>query len=203
MRPDAARGEVIRSDIPARLDALAWSRWHRRVVVALGVTWILDGLEASLIANLAPTLQDERTLGLRAAQVGLANTVYLLGQVAGALVFGHLTDRFGRKRLFLVDLGINGSYWIGVALGAGLTLALLNPSLVPVEVGWRLVFGLGALLGLVILLVRRDVPESPRWVLMHGFVGEARATMELIESRVREGGAVVVEATRGWKSSSP
>lgn len=250
-RPDAARGEVIRSDIPARLDALAWSRWHRRVVVALGVTWILDGLEASLIANLAPTLQDERTLGLRAAQVGLANTVYLLGQVVGALVFGHLTDRFGRKRLFLVtlglylgataasgfapgfgvfllfrllagagiggeysainsaideliparlrgqvDLGINGSYWIGVALGAGLTLALLNPSLVPVEVGWRLVFGLGAVLGLVILLVRRDVPESPRWLLMHGFIREARATMEIIESRVRGGGAVVVEATR-------
>jgi MFS family permease len=249
--PDAARGEVLRSDIPARLDALVWSRWHRRVVIALGVTWILDGLEASLIANLAPTLQDERTLGLRVAQVGLANTVYLVGQVVGALGFGHLTDRYGRKRLFLVtlglylgataasgaaptfavfllfrflaaagiggeysainsaideliparvrgqiDLGINGSYWIGVALGAALTLVMLDPARIPVELGWRLVFGLGAVLGLAILLVRRDVPESPRWLLMHGYVREARATMELIEARVREGGAAVLVATR-------
>ncbi|MDO9015283.1 MAG: MFS transporter [Deltaproteobacteria bacterium] len=251
MKPDALPGEVIRTDIPARLDALTWSRWHRRVVVALGITWILDGLEASLIANLAPTLQDARTLGLRAAEVGLANTVYLVGQVLGALIFGHLTDRFGRKRLFLVtlgiylgataasgaassfgvfllfrllagagiggeysainsaideliparirgqiDLGINGSYWIGVALGAVLTLVLLDPARVPVELGWRLVFGLGAVMGLVILLVRRDVPESPRWLLMHGYVREAHATMEVIEARVREGGATIVRVTR-------
>ncbi len=249
--PDAARGEVIRTDIPARLDALTWSRWHRRVVVALGITWILDGLEASLIANLAPTLQDARTLGLRVAQIGLANTVYLAGQVLGALLFGHLTDRYGRKRLFLVtlglylgataasgaapnfpafllcrllagagiggeysainsaideliparlrgqvDLGINGSYWIGVALGALLTLVLLDPARVPVHLGWRLVFGLGAVLGLVILLVRRDVPESPRWLLMHGFVREARATMDLIESRARGHGASAALAVR-------
>lgn len=247
-RPDVERGDVVRSDIPARLDALAWSRWHQRVVLALGITWILDGLEASLIANLAPTLQDPRALGLRAAQVGLANTVYLLGQVIGALVFGHLTDRYGRKRLFLVtlglylgataasgaapdfwvfllfrllagagiggeysainsaideliparlrgqiDLGINGSYWIGVALGAALTLVVLDPARVPVELGWRLVFGLGAVLGLAILLVRRDVPESPRWLLMHGYVREAAATMDLIEARVREGGGVIAE----------
>ncbi|HVY45074.1 MAG TPA: MFS transporter [Minicystis sp.] len=239
--------------MPARLDALAWSAWHRRVVVALGITWILDGLEASLIANLAPTLEDARTLGLRASEVGLANTVYLVGQVLGALVFGHLTDRYGRKRLFLVtlglylaatassgaapsfgvflvfrllagagiggeyaainsaidelvparlrgrvDLAINGSYWVGVALGAGLTLLMLDPARVPVAIGWRLVFGLGAILGLGILLVRRDVPESPRWLLMHGFVEEASATMDVIESKVRAtaGRAVVAVEVR-------
>jgi MFS family permease len=246
VQPDVVRGSVVRSDIPPRLDALEWSRWHRRVVIALGITWNLDGLEASLIANLAPTLQDERTLGLRVAQIGLANTVYLIGQVFGALLFGHLTDRYGRKRLFLVtlglylgataasgaapsfavflvlrflagagiggeysainsaidelvparlrgriDLGINGSYWVGVALGAGLTVVMLDPDRVPVELGWRLVFGLGAVLGLVILWVRRDVPESPRWLLMHGFVREATLTMDLIEQRVREGGGRV------------
>ena len=246
MLPDTAAGTEISTDVPTRLDALDWSRWHRRVVVALGITWILDGLEASLIANLAPTLEDARTLGLRVAQVGLANTVYLLGQVVGALFFGHLTDRYGRKKLFLVtlglylgatalsglapsftvflafralagagiggeysainsaidelvparlrgriDLGINGSYWIGVAIGAGLTVIMLDPARVPIELGWRLVFGMGALLGLVILLVRRDVPESPRWLLMHGFVEEAKTTMNLIEERIRASGGTI------------
>src|SRR6187402_2033589 len=240
MYPEVPPGTVIRSDIPGRLDALAWSSWHRRLVIALGITWILDGLEASLIANLAPTLGDPRTLGLRAAQLGLANSAYLLGQVGGAILFGRLTDRFGRKRLFLVtlglylgataatglassfgvfalfrllagagiggeyaainsaideliparirgqiDLAINGSYWVGVAAGAGLSVLFLNPRFLPIEIGWRLVFGLGALLGLVILLVRRDVPESPRWLLMHGYLREAHTTMTAIEARVR------------------
>jgi len=239
LQPEVARGGVIDSDIPARLDALPWSRWHRRVVVALGITWILDGLEASLIASLAPTLADPRALGLRAAQLGFVNSVYLIGQVLGSLVFGHLTDRFGRKRLFLVtlglylgataasgaapgfavfaifrwlagagiggeyaainsaidelvparirgqvDLAINGSYWVGVALGALLSLLFLNPHFLPVALGWRLVFGLGALLGIVILLVRRDVPESPRWLLMHGYVQRANETMTAIETLV-------------------
>ncbi|MEP7049510.1 MAG: MFS transporter [Pseudomonadota bacterium] len=241
MYPEVPPGTVVQSDIPARLDALAWSRWHRRVIVALGITWILDGLEASLIANLAPTLENPLTLGLRAAQLGLANSVYLVGQVFGALLFGHLTDRFGRKRLFLVtlglylgataatglaqsfaafaffrllagagiggeysainsaideliparirgqiDLAINGSYWVGVAAGAGLTVLFLNPRFLPIEIGWRLVFGLGALLGVVILLVRRDLPESPRWLLMHGRLREADATMAEIEAHVQE-----------------
>jgi len=251
MRADVPRGSVVSSDIPTRLDALAWSNWHRRVVIALGITWILDGLEASLIANLAPTLQDSQTLGLRAVQVGFANTIYLIGQVIGAMVFGHLTDRYGRKRLFLVtlglylastalsglapnfgvflvfrllagagiggeysainsaidelvparlrgqiDLAINGSYWIGVMLGALLTIVMLDPARIPIQIGWRLVFGLGAVLGLAILLVRRDVPESPRWLLMHGYVEEAKLTMTLIESRIREAGGVVQAAVQ-------
>src|SRR6187455_2674774 len=106
MSPDVPVGSWIESDVPSRLDALGWSRWHRRVVLALGITWVLDGLEASLIANLAPTLQDHRTLGLTAAEIGLTNAVYLIGQVIGALGFGHLTDRHGRKRLFLVTLAL-------------------------------------------------------------------------------------------------
>ncbi|MBL9013086.1 MAG: MFS transporter [Myxococcales bacterium] len=237
MRSEHEVGATVHSDIPPRLDALGWSRWHRRVVLALGITWILDGLEASLVANLAPTLRDASTFGLSAGEIGFANTVYLVGQVVGALVFGHLTDRLGRKRLFLVtialylaataasgaapnyatfvvlrffagagiggeysainsaidelvparirghiDLAINGSYWIGVALGAGLTLVLLDA--VPISIGWRVAFGTGAVLGLAILLVRRDMPESPRWLLNHGHVSAAQATMQDIETRV-------------------
>ncbi|MGN6108922.1 MAG: MFS transporter [Kofleriaceae bacterium] len=241
----------IRSDVPPRLDALAWSRWHVRVVIALGITWILDGLEASLIANLGPTLRDPRTLGLSGADVGTANTAYLVGQVLGALVFGWLTDRMGRKRLFLVtlglylvatalsgfapgfgmflvfrffagagiggeyaainsaidelvparvrgrvDLAINGSYWVGVALGAGVTLIVLDPHIVPLEIGWRLAFGLGALLGIGILLVRRHMPESPRWLLTHGHVAAATATIERIEHELRRGdAATAIHAT--------
>jgi MFS family permease len=236
---DHAVGATVHSDIPPRLDALGWSRWHRRVILALGITWILDGLEASLIANLAPTLRHPDALGLSGGEIGFANTVYLVGQVIGALGFGHLTDRFGRKRLFLVtmalylvatatsglapnyavflvlrffagagiggeysainsaidelvparlrgqiDLGINGSYWIGVGLGAGLTLIMLDPHIMPVAVGWRVAFGFGAILGLAILVVRRDVPESPRWLLMHGHVTAANETMQHIETRV-------------------
>lgn len=235
----AEAGTAIRTNVTHRLDALEWSRWHRRVVFALGVTWILDGLEASLIANLGARLQDPRALGLSAGDVGLANSVYLAGQVAGALVFGHLADRFGRKKLFLVtlsvyliatalsglapgfgsflvlrfiagsgiggeysainaaideliparvrgqiDLAINGSYWIGVALGAVLSAVLLNPAIVPVAIGWRLVFGLGAIIGVAVILVRREVPESPRWLLMHGYVHEAETTMAAIERSV-------------------
>ena len=237
--PEHPVGATVHSDIPPRLDALGWSRWHRRVIIALGITWILDGLEASLIANLAPTLRHQDALGLSGGEIGFTNTVYLVGQVVGALGFGHLTDRLGRKRLFLVtmalylvatalsglapnygvflvlrffagagiggeyaainsasdelvparlrgqiDLGINGSYWIGVGLGAGLTLIMLDPGIMPVAIGWRVAFGFGAVLGLAILVVRRDVPESPRWLLMHGHVTAANETMQHIETRV-------------------
>jgi MFS family permease len=237
--PDTRRGEWIATDVPGRLDALAWSRWHRRMVLALGITWILDGLEASLVANVAPTLRHAEALGLSATAIGVANSAYLVGQVLGALLFGHLTDRFGRKRLFLVtlaiylgataasglassyfvfvafrflagsgiggeysainsaidelvparvrgavDLGINGSYWIGVALGAGVTLIVLDTRLFPIGIGWRIAFGLGAILGLAIMLVRRHLPESPRWLLSHGYVRQAIAVIEHIEAQV-------------------
>ncbi|HEY5948241.1 MAG TPA: MFS transporter [Kofleriaceae bacterium] len=251
MTPDTPHGTWISTDVPPRLDALGWSRWHRRVILALGITWILDGLEASLVTNLGPTLQHKDTLGLSGTQVGLAATVYLIGQVIGALVFGYLTDRLGRKRLFLItlalylvatalsgfaptfavfvvfrffagagiggeysainsaidelvparlrgqiDLAINGSYWIGVGLSAGVTLIVLDPNLVPVSIGWRLAFALGSVLGLAILLIRRDVPESPRWLLSHGHVREATATLERIESEARVGVVVEGEAAR-------
>jgi MFS family permease len=234
----AAAGTEIETDVPARLDRLPWSRWHRRVVIALGITWVLDGLEASLVANLGTALHDPRTLGLTGTEVGVANSLYLVGQVAGALVFGRLTDRFGRKRLFLVtlglylfataasglspnfwvflffrvfagagiggeyaainsaideliparvrgqvDLGINGSYWLGVILGALLTMLLLHGGFVPLAIAWRLAFGLGAVIGLVILFVRRDVPESPRWLLMHGHAAAAAEVIGDIERR--------------------
>jgi MFS family permease len=212
------------------------------VLLALGITWMLDGLEASLIANLAPTLARPDTLGLTASQVGATNTAYLLGQVVGALFFGWLTDRKGRKKLFLVtlglylaatalgglapnlwvfaffrflagagiggeysainsaideivpakvrgqvDLAINATYWVGVALGALLTLVVANPTFIPIAYGWRCAFGLGALLGLVILVVRRHIPESPRWLLLHGRGAEADATTREIEAAVYEG----------------
>jgi MFS family permease/REP element-mobilizing transposase RayT len=246
MTPDVPIGSWIESDVPSRLDALGWSRWHRRVVLALGITWVLDGLEASLIANLAPTLQDHRTLGLTAAEIGLTHAVYLVGQVIGALGFGHLTDLHGRKRLFLVtlglylastaasglfasfpiflcfralagagiggeyaainsaidelvparvrgriDLAINGSYWVGIGMGAGLTLIVLDPDIIPIEYGWRVSFGLGALLGLAILIVRRHVPESPRWLLLHGYTRAAHDTVLSIEREVGAEGSAV------------
>ena len=233
-------GTVFRSDVPSRLDRLGWSPWHWRVVLALGITWILDGLEASLIANVGDVLTRADTLALSVAQVGLANSAYLGGEILGALLFGRWTDRYGRKRLFLVtlavylagtalsglapnyglfllcriiagsgiggeyaainsaideliparvrgrvDLGINGSYWIGVALGGALTLVLLDPARLPLAYGWRLVFGLGALLGGVILLVRRHMPESPRWLLLHGRAAEAERVVATIEASVR------------------
>ena len=237
MKPDVAPGTVVATDVPGRLDALGWSPWHRRMILALGITWVLDGLEASLIANLAPSLKDPDALGLSGAEIGFANTVYLVGQVTGALVFGRLTDHFGRKRLFLVtlalylfataacgfapnyvvflgfrflagagiggeysainsaidelvparvrgqvDLAVNGSYWIGVALGAAVTLVLLDPDVVPLAIGWRLTFALGAVMGLAILLVRRDMPESPRWLLSHGHVTKANEVVTQIEA---------------------
>jgi MFS family permease len=237
-QPDVAIGETIRSDVPPRLDALGFTAWHRRMILALGITWVLDGLEASLVTNLAPSLKLPETLGLTGSQIGFSSSVYLVGEVLGALVFGRLTDRLGRKKLFMVtlvlylvatalsglspgygvflvfrffagagiggeysainsaidelvparlrgriDLAINGSYWLGVGGGAGLTLLLLDPHIVPVAIGWRLAFGSGAVLGLVILVLRHDLPESPRWLLLHGYQREADTTMAFIEDK--------------------
>jgi MFS family permease len=229
----------LRSAIPARLDALPWSRWHWRVVIALGVSWLLDGLEVTVVGSLGPALQRPEALGLTAGEIGWAASAYIGGAVLGALVFGRLADRLGRKRIFLatlgvylaatvmtafsfnlvsfavcrsitgfgiggeyaainsaideliparlrgrVDLAINGSFWIGAALGAGLSIVLLDPQFFKPELGWRFAFALGGVLGLAILLVRRHVPESPRWLLMRGRVAEAEAVVAAIEAEI-------------------
>ena len=231
--------DVIRSDIPARLDRLPWSAWHWRVVIALGVSWMLDGLEVTVVGALGPTLQRPDTLGLSAAQIGWAASAYVGGAVLGALFFGRLADRMGRKRMFLVtlavylvatvltafsfnlvsfalcrfltgfgiggeyaainsaideliparvrgrvDLAINGTFWVGAALGAALSVVLLEPDWIGAEWGWRIAFGLGGVLGVAILLVRRHVPESPRWLLAHGRHAEAEQIVQEIEAKV-------------------
>lgn len=233
-------------DIAARLDRLPWSRFHWLVVVALGITWILDGLEVTIAGSVAGALRDSAVLQFTAADVGLANSAYLVGAVAGALFFGWLTDRWGRKRLFSLtlglyllatagtaftwdlpsfalmrfltgagiggeysainsaiqeliparrrgwtDLAINGSFWIGAALASGASILLLDPRLIEPEYGWRLSFFGGAVIGLVILWLRRFLPESPRWLATHGRAEEAERIIEEIEARVvREGHAL-------------
>jgi MFS family permease len=227
------------SDIPARLDRLPWSRWHWRVVIALGVAWVLDGLEVTLVGSIGGVLERGDTLGLSASEIGWTGSLYVGGAVLGALVFGRLTDRLGRKKLFIVtltvytvatlatafspnfaffalcrfitgvgiggeyaamnsaideliparvrgriNLVINGSFWIGAALGAGLSLLLLDPRVLGPEWGWRACFALGALLALAIYRIRRDVPESPRWLLSHGRPEQAQRIIESIEAEV-------------------
>ncbi len=231
--------DLIETDIPARLDRLPWSSFHWLVVVALGITWILDGLEVTLAGSVAPALQESPVLRLNAADVGASASIYLLGGISGALFFGWLTDRWGRKRLFNITLGlylvataatalswdfwsfaffrfltgagiggegtainsaiqeliparfrgwtdltINGSFWVGAALGAAGTIVLLDPTLLPPDWGWRAAFGIGAVLGLGILFLRRYVPESPRWLVIHGRKEEAGRIIEEIEARV-------------------
>jgi MFS family permease len=237
----AARG-AVESRIPTRMDRLPWARWHWLVVAALGITWILDGLEVTIVGNIAGILvEPDSGLNLTEAQVGLAGGIYIAGACTGALFFSYLTDRFGRKRLFLITLAvylifsfltafswsfwsfvvfrfiagtgiggeysaiysavdeliparfrgqvalaISGSYWIGAMLGSALSILLLNPNFVSQYYGWRIAFWLGAALGLCILLIRRYVPESPRWLLTHDRTEEAEETTAAIENHVRE-----------------
>jgi MFS family permease len=217
--------ETIETDVPRRLDRLPWSRWHWLVVFALGFVWILDGLEVTIVGSIGPTLQ-KSSLHFSSFQVGLIGAFYVAGAVSGALFFGHLTDRWGRKKLFMVtlavyllatvatafswsaisffvfrffagagiggeysainsaideliparvrgwvDLAINGSWWLGTAAGALITIPLLNPANFSVDVGWRIAFALGAVLGIAVLLTRRMLPESPRWLMIKGRMG--------------------------------
>jgi MFS family permease len=227
------------SNLPARLDRLPWSAWHWRVVLALGVAWVLDGLEVTLVGSVGAVLQRADTLALSSAQVGWAGSLYVGGAVLGALLFGRLADTLGRKRLFLATLGlymlatlatalspdfaffalcrfvtglgiggeyaainsaideliparlrgrvnlaINGSFWLGAAAGAGLSLLLLDARVLGPVNGWRAGFALGALLACAMLLVRRHVPESPRWLLTHGRAEEAARIVADIEAQV-------------------
>src|SRR3954467_9675147 len=237
---------VLRTRIPARLDRLPWSRFHWRVVVGLGTVWILDGLEVTIVGSISSRLTEKGSgIAIDASQIGQAAAIYVTGACIGALLFGQLTDRFGRKKLFLitlgvyilatvatafadtalyfficrfftgmgiggeyaainsaideliparargqVDLGINGSFWLGSAAGSVAAVLLLNESIFASNVGWRLSFAMGAVLGLGILVVRRHVPESPRWLFIHGREEEAERIVARIEEDVhRETGA--------------
>jgi MFS family permease len=232
----------ITTDIPARLDRLPWARWHWLVVIGLGTVWILDGLEVTIVGSMSDALKPESTgLGMSSFQVGFAGAAYVAGACLGALFFGQLTDRLGRKKLFMVtllvyscatvltafslnptwyfiarfltgtgiggeyaainsaidelipkayrgrvDVAINGSFWVGAAGGSLLTIPLLDPTVIDQAWGWRLAFGLGAILAAGILLVRRNVPESPRWLFIHGREDEAEEIVEGIERTVAE-----------------
>jgi MFS family permease len=250
--PDGRRGEaeagggsargLIESDIAPRLDRLPWDRFHTLVVVALGITWILDGLEVTMVGSLAGAFESSPTLHFSTFEVGLTGSAYVGGAVVGAIFFGWLTDRLGRKKLFFVtlgvylaataataaswdlasffvfrfltgagiggeytainstiqeliparyrghtDLAINGSFWIGAALGAVVSIVLLG-SANGSDWGWRLAFLVGAALGLVILFMRMWIPESPRWLVTHGYDEEAHAVVAGIEERMRAHG---------------
>ena len=234
---------IVETDVPARLDRLPWVRFHSLVVAALGISWILDGLEVTLAGSVAATLREPATLALSNTDIGFASSAYVAGAVLGALFFGWLTDRLGRRRLFFItlsvymvaaaatglswnlasfvlfrfltgagiggeyaainstiqelipcryrgwtDLAINGSFWVGAALGAGGSLLLLDPALFAADIGWRLCFVIGAALSLVIFVMRLWLPESPRWLLTHGRAEEAQRIIEGIEHRFQASG---------------
>ena len=239
------RDAIFRTDVPARLDRLPWSRFHWLVIGALGITWILDGLEVTLVGSLSGAIAESPSLQMSGARIGVAASAYLGGAVIGALFFGWLTDRLGRKKLFTVtvliylvatiasglswsfwsfaifrfitgagiggeyaavnatiqeliparrrgftDLCINGSFWLGAALGAVGAFVVLDPAVMPHEWGWRIAFIIGGVIGFIVLLLRRFLPESPRWLMTHGQPEEASKVVGEIEARVeRETGA--------------
>ncbi|WP_157245836.1 MFS transporter [Nonomuraea typhae] len=237
---------IVRSLVPARMDRLPWSPFHTRLVMALGVAWVLDGLEITIAGNVGAFLQRSDTLGLTSAEVGLSASVYLIGEVVGALFFGWMSDRMGRRKLFIltlavyliasgltalswdlgsylvlrfiagtgiggeyaavnsaidemipskyrghVDLGVNGTYWLGALLATSATFVLLDPGgpLDP-DWAWRLGFLIGPVIGVLIWGLRRHLPESPRWLMTHGREDEAEGVVAAIEKEVeRETGA--------------
>jgi MFS family permease len=236
LQKGAFRDQTVATDIPARLDRLPWGRFHSLVVVALGITWVLDGLEVTLAGAVAGALKQSPVLQLSNADIGLAGSAYIAGAVLGAVFFGWLTDRLGRKRLFFItlavyalataatalswdiwsfiafrfltgagiggeyvainstiqelvparvrgwtDLAINGSFWLGAAIGAAGSIILLDPAYFGPDVGWRLAFLIGAALAVIIFVMRYWIPESPRWLMTHGRADEAEAIVASIE----------------------
>ena len=232
-------GSVYRTNVPNRLDRLPWSGFHWLVIIALGIAWVLDGLEVTIVGSLSGALSESPTLHLTGAEVGAAASAYLIGAVGGALFFGWLTDRLGRKKLFTVtvlvylvatiacglswdfwsfaffrmvtgagiggeyaalnatiqeliparrrgftDLVVNGSFWLGAAIGALGAYVVLDPAIMPPEIGWRAAFIIGGLLGFIVLFLRRFLPESPRWLMTHGQPEEAERVVSEIEARV-------------------
>jgi MFS family permease len=237
----------VRSLIPARIDRLPWSPFHTRMVLALGTAWVLDGLEITIASNVGDKLSDPTRLNLSATAVGGLATAYLIGQVVGALVFGHISDRLGRRKLFMitlaiyfggsaltaftvgsgagavafiyltrfiagagiggeyaainsaidelipasyrgrVDIAVNGTYWAGAAIAAIIQVPLLSGAISP-AIDWRIAFLIGPVLGLIIIVLRRNLPESPRWQIMHGRGEEAEKSITYIEHEVQSGG---------------
>ncbi len=230
---------TIETDVPARLDRLPWARFHWLVICGLGIAWILDGLEVTLVGSLSGAIAASPVLKMSAEQIGFTASAYLAGAVGGALLFGYLTDVLGRKKLFSItvliyllatlatgaswsfwsfalfrfltgagiggeyaavnaaiqeliparrrgftDLVINGSFWIGAAVGAGGSLIVLDPQILPPEIGWRVAFVIGGILGGVVLFLRHWIPESPRWLMTHGRPQEAERVVHGIEDRV-------------------
>lgn len=236
--------------IPNRLDRLPWTRWHWLVVIGLGITWILDGLEVTLAGAIGGVLKE--SLRMSDAQVGTSATFYLLGAVIGAIGFGYATDRLGRKKLFTitllvylsatlltalswdfwsyaafragtgmgiggeyaainsaideliparvrghVNLVINSTYWIGAALGSAATVILLGGRFFPATLGWRFAFGLGAVLGMIIIFIRHFIPESPRWLMTHGHNEEAEKIVSEVEAIVSEEASKTIPEPKG------
>jgi len=237
--PGRVTGERFETDVPARLDRLPWSSFHWRVVFALGITWVLDGLEVTLVGSLAGAIHESPTLALTETQIGLTASAYLVGAVTGALGFGWLADRIGRRRLFFItllvymlasiatgfawnfwsfalfraltgagiggeyaavnsaiqeliparyrgttDLCVNGTFWAGAAIGAVVALVVLDPAIVNPEIGWRAAFIVGGALAVIVIGLRRFLPESPRWLMLHGRPEEAGRIVGEIERQV-------------------
>ncbi|KAL6073337.1 MFS transporter, variant 3 [Balamuthia mandrillaris] len=233
------------------MDRLPWAPWHWLVCIALGISWILDGIQVTSLGIIGDTLKEEDTLHISSKQVGLLGTIYILGAVTGALFFGIISDKYGRKRLFIitpavyltatfasafswnfesfasfiffvglgiggeysamnsainefiparvrgiVDLAINGSYWFGAAIGAAASILFLDRDIFPANIGWRLPAGIGSVLGIIIILTRMFLPESPRWLMTHNRLEEAEAIVSGIESKIERQKGIVLDVPR-------